>query len=300
MGPKMTASVDAPGRDAEESARLACLIAGSRFVLRTVASRRHTGGGDSTDAVIVAAVVQANVRRALDTGAYETFDEPVPADLREPASVPMLAARTGLPRETVRRRLEALVARKRCVRAYGGYLVPVELMSGPERRALAIEAYEALRRLTADVQRAGLDVGASSVVEAILRPIDPASPVRVVNRATAAFAVDFLREVSRLTGSHEAALIYLALLEAVKSDGTPRRLTFLGLAQSMERPLESTRRRAMVLVERGLAERDEEGFKVRRDFATSADVRGLAAASADQMRAMYASIANVAAGTVRT
>ncbi len=293
----MSASLDARVRNPEESAQLACLIAASRFVLRTVASRRHTGGGDSIDAVIVAAVVQANVRRALGTGAYDTFDEPVPADLREPASVPMLAERIGLPRETVRRRLEALVARERCVRSYGGYVVPVELMSGPTRRALAIEAYEALRRLTADVQRSGLDVGASSVVEAILRPIDPASPVRVVNRATAAFAIDFLREVSRLTGSHEAALIYLALLEAVKSDGTPRRLTFLGLAQSMERPIESTRRRAMVLVERGLAERDEEGFKVRRDFATSADVRDLAAHSADLLRTMYAGIAT-ASGAV--
>ena len=49
-----------------------------------------------------------------------------------------------------------------------------------------------------------------------------------------------------------------------------------------------------------VAERDEEGFKVRRDFATSAEVRGLAVSCADQMRTMYASIASVAADAVRS
>ena len=275
--------------DAESGGLLGCLVSGARFILRSSAAL-DPSGGDIIDAVIVAMTVEINVREAIKTAPHARFEQPVPDDLRIPASISQISERTELPRETTRRRLESLASRGVCAKMPSGYIVPAAVLTGPGRIKVAVESVEAMRRLTADVVRRGLKIDTAPLGALMQAPIGPDSPIHAVNRAAATYAVDFLKETVRLTGGHESALIYLALLEAVRPGAAARHLSFLGIAQSLERPLESVRRRAMGLVDRGLAVRNDRGVRASWSFGESEDLRALCASNERLLIAMYVDI----------
>jgi hypothetical protein len=69
-------------------------------------------GSDFAKLLIVHAVAAANVRRLMaqpEADAYGSMAEVVPADLQVPANSLSIAESTGIPRETVRRKIKELV-----------------------------------------------------------------------------------------------------------------------------------------------------------------------------------------------
>lgn len=85
-------------------------------------------------AFIVLAVVRANTEALPDTvrGADGVEVEAFPPDcLRRPARASEVATILGLPHETVRRHLAALIAEERCERVRDGVIVPAAVLARP-------------------------------------------------------------------------------------------------------------------------------------------------------------------------
>lgn len=85
-------------------------------------------------AFIVLAVVRANtdgLSDALRGGDNIDVDSMVPDAYRRPVRASDVAALLGLPHETVRRNLVALVDDGRCVRVQGGVIVPASVLARP-------------------------------------------------------------------------------------------------------------------------------------------------------------------------
>lgn len=255
-----------------ESVR-ACFRASCRYVLRGVAAQVDASGGDATAAFVMLAVMCANLDH-IDCDPelalrYARFSAPAPETERKPVSALAVTARLGLPRETVRRRLVDLVAAGRCVRADDGFHVPTRVFSAAERREPAMANLAAVRRLRRDLLAEAGDLSwplRGQGAEAMEEGDDP--PTRIVSRHAANFALDFIRPLVELTGGHEDALTYMAVVDATWRGPEPddaAALPGLTIAQSIDRPTESVRRRTANLVERGLVARTEYGFVARRD-----------------------------------
>ena len=94
--------------------------------------------GDMAKFLLVNALAAANVQRLMTSplsGDYEDIETRIPAELQVPANALSLAEATGMPRETVRRKLKELLA--------GGMLVEDE-RGGYRLRPGALQAQELL------------------------------------------------------------------------------------------------------------------------------------------------------------
>lgn len=96
-------------------------------------------GDDLTDVVIYLTVVAASgghVLRAPDLLA-ELDGRPLPNAQKRPTAARAVAAATGLPRETVRRKLKALVAAGRLIEADDGLRSPLDVLGRDQNRRFA-------------------------------------------------------------------------------------------------------------------------------------------------------------------
>lgn len=128
--------------------------------------QRHTEAvtpmfGDVTRAFVWAGVLQANIRRMLvepeTAWAYASQDAPPPDALRIPVSVHALSRSLGMPYETVRRQVAALVAEGRLIREPLGVLAPA-LSVGDERLGRGnLLLMARFARLVAELKRFGFD-----------------------------------------------------------------------------------------------------------------------------------------------
>lgn len=132
------------------------------YVLRIVEMLGKAGilaEGDLVDALILLEAFRTNVEHlAQDLGSRVAFGpgNVVSDSQRRPVSVAALAKRLGMPQETVRRRVSALVARGACRRVGGGVIVPSELLAHPFlRRSLSGNAAN-LQRLFGSLARLGV------------------------------------------------------------------------------------------------------------------------------------------------
>lgn len=125
--------------------RAVARLAGT-YVLRVVEALGRVG--DLIDGLIVLEIFRSNIEH------LPPVPGPGPGGLvddaqRRPIAVTALAARIGVPQETVRRHVADLMARGICVRIRGGLIVPMQQLAGanPHLRA-AVEANAAnLHRL---------------------------------------------------------------------------------------------------------------------------------------------------------
>lgn len=133
----------------DDGHHLAAAQLATDYLLRAVdAANRHLDG-DLTMGAILIAVVQANLAR-LD---QDAIDPP------KPVTGGFLAAKLGIPNETVRRKINALLEAGFLVRKDGGLAVPSEVLSRPEVASLLRANFLNLRRLYASLLRSGYPLG---------------------------------------------------------------------------------------------------------------------------------------------
>ncbi len=273
----------------------AALRASSRYLLRAILAGADATGGDITTAIIVVAVMDADIGH-LDTNPdlgrrYATYDQAPPNGFRRPTSARAIASRLGLPYETVRRRLEPVIASGRCVRTTRGIYSPT--LSRPDHLAGAQENLIAIRRLLIDLQRRVPDEAWSPVKFAATSTEPGEPPLRLLNRRSAQFAVDLLADIAAAVGGYDAALVYMALLESTgrcEVVDPPPVIRLSALARSIQQPLESVRRRLAALVDQGLITREANGYTARHDAVADAVIGRLAVANLRHLRDFFTSL----------
>jgi hypothetical protein len=142
----------------DESHQRAAIQLASDYLLRAVGAANRHLDGDLTRGAVIMGVIQANIRPTAPNDT-EHFGPPC---LR-PVSGGALAAMLGIPAETVRRKVKTLIEEGYLVRVNGGLTVPAEVLARPEISRLVRANYVNLRRLFRQLQRVGVDLGATSL-----------------------------------------------------------------------------------------------------------------------------------------
>ncbi len=129
------------------------------YVLRYLESAEQVAGS-LLDGAIFMAVFNQNVAgyvaRAPASGAPAMGAEIIDDDLRERIPAFAVSRAMGLSAETVRRRINIMLARGLCVRDERGVYVPGAVLASPPMRAHRDRNIASLQRLFGDLQRAGL------------------------------------------------------------------------------------------------------------------------------------------------
>lgn len=145
--------IDLPSPERELSAnnfpvRTVSRLVGA-YVLRIIESMGLHG--DQVDGLILLTTFRHNIEGV-------PADRPgnIGDDERAPVSVSTLAAGLGLPAETVRRRVAALVERGACRRVRGGIIVPMRILTDPRLGPMIAGNAGNLQRLFASLSRLGV------------------------------------------------------------------------------------------------------------------------------------------------
>lgn len=146
-----------PPADTSQLPHRAMARVSAGYCLRCLDEIRQLFAGDLLTGLVYCAVVDANTRYLdeLPVRAYMDLEDHVPDEARRPISALALAARTGLPRETVRRhlrKLEALGA-LRCVP--GGVIAHQAHLRGPDVVAATMRNAANLRLLVQELNAIG-------------------------------------------------------------------------------------------------------------------------------------------------
>jgi len=104
--------------------------------------------GDAVNATIWLEILRSNTDAAVGVGWQDVE--------RRPVSVSQLARRVGLPVQTVRRRVEALVSAGACERVGRGLLIPADTLRRSEFVAIADKNRANLERMFANLGRLGV------------------------------------------------------------------------------------------------------------------------------------------------
>lgn len=115
--------------------------------------------GDLVDSLIALTVFCANVETLPDDqrgGDTLELKDMVDDGLRRPIPVTGVASRLGLPPETARRHVAALLARGTCKRVRGGLIVPAEVFVRPHVQAALVGNATNLQRLFAGLAQLGV------------------------------------------------------------------------------------------------------------------------------------------------
>jgi DNA-binding Lrp family transcriptional regulator len=251
-------------------------------------------GEDLLDRTLIIAIGQANVE-AIDTdpalqGRYDTLDELPPDTLRRPVSISAVAATAGMPFETVRRRIQRLVAEGLCETDSGGVRLPSRIVGRKAARRTFEEMYDLTRTLYLRLEANGCLNGLA------LSGIAPAAfaeprPVRIVTRLACGHFLRMIGALVRAVGDLTSALILMATLREnsehiaempslVVSDGlmpdalkvpapADRIADMLGLGES------TVSRRLARLVREGRCLRRKGGVIVAADYVAQPEIVAL-------------------------
>jgi hypothetical protein len=113
---------------------------------------------DPVRAAILLGILHANTEHLAQTwrGVGGETDDTIPDALRRPVAALTLAAQLRLPRETVRRHVEALIADRQCVRTRRGLLVTSKILARPVWTQFASENVAHLNRMFAGLAEVGV------------------------------------------------------------------------------------------------------------------------------------------------
>lgn len=141
--------------------------------LRIVEEYRRVYGDDNDRVMIILAVVASTLERAIrsdETGEFSDLRLVLPDEMMGPCNVASIAIATGLPRETARRKVNALIAEDILRRDRRGV---ISFVKGIGQNPVI---YRMLRRQAGEIARL-----ASMFSEAgIMVPIAPAPPLALV------------------------------------------------------------------------------------------------------------------------
>lgn len=256
------------------------------LALRCAMATRGVVGGDLVSSLVLPAILQANVqhldRDPATTRRHLALDGGFPDAERRPTNISGVASSLGVPRETVRMKLEVMVAAGLVERSEAGVIVPSRVLTSdlflPVVPRLLDAAAEFVAGL-ADDGCAGLRRGE--------RLADPVWPVAgAVLRLTTAHA---LRGVARLRSlSPDRPLMSSFVLLAVRHEcrlpadlrsAPVAPVSGAHIARTYDVPLETVRRQLHRLVEAGLLARTEAGYHPvgHARHATPAGIGGVVA-----------------------
>lgn len=148
------------GRPAPAPAERILARVAMEFHIRAMAGASAPFGGDWMTTAVFAAIMSANSEAfAADRSTawrYANADSPPPDEVREAVTISQAAVRLGVPNETVRRHVKALIGEGRILRARGGYLTSMDYMQGPIARESAAAVTKAFYRMIHDLNALGV------------------------------------------------------------------------------------------------------------------------------------------------
>jgi hypothetical protein len=133
------------------------------FVLRSIECGIIPHNNDYVRSCVFVAIMSANASpyayNPHEAWRYATHDEPPPDSARRPVSVAELSQMLGLPYETLRRYVNALVGDGKCVRdARKGLLIPVDVLQLPELLQSGADTALRFGQMVGEFKRLGLDL----------------------------------------------------------------------------------------------------------------------------------------------
>ncbi|MET0274327.1 MAG: hypothetical protein ABW360_15170 [Phenylobacterium sp.] len=297
--------------DAAELARLAVITRHAVvFAIEFIDIVRDNG--HILDTLLASAIIQANVQPIQRDGdlfmAFAKSDAVPPDTLRRPVSMNALANSLGLPFETVRRRVNAMVPTGWCRIVEEGVIVPAETLDTPKHYAQAFQGFQRLQAFYYALSELGL-----------LRDLPPPSvdlganpfPIRACTRLLGAYMLRAIEGVGAL-GALMDGLILLAMfrnnVEGLPTDaivaappGAPD-----GMADDLRRPVsvatlgaqlgippETIRRHVTVLIERGYCVRVRGGLIVPGHILAHPLLWAGAARNAGNLQRLFVALAQL-------
>jgi len=262
------------------------------------------GDGELLDPLIFTTILDANmvpVNRDPELSLRYGGDESAPDELRRPVSINAIAQSLRLPFETVRRRVNGMVARGECVLDAGGVVAPYAAVSSPAYVAIQRARYDRARRL----YQALLAIGAVPH-EPAPRPHEPtAYPlVRAANRALSVYMLRAASDLIALTGDALSSLILLELILAntrtLAAADLPgwaadpvrraRPVRIAALAQALHLSPETARRHILKLEKLGLCERLDPTVVATAPAALWPELAQLMAANLANLQRLFAAL----------
>jgi biotin operon repressor len=258
----------------------------TEFVLRRVNRvRTSVFGGDLASTLVFAAVTQANVSHVDDddvlAARWGTVAAPPPDDIRRPVSGYAVALTLGLPRETIRRKINALTDAGMLRAVEAGFISPAETLTREEMQLVVSRDIAEARGFFMAMTRVGV-VAPESEALAASRPLLP----RMVSRASNTYCLAVLEELRRLfSGEVMAGLIFCAIANANSRrapgeveptgdwgapamDRIPQPITALAVAESVGLPRETARRHIKKLEQLGFCEGGRRGLLIPESVLT--------------------------------
>jgi hypothetical protein len=220
-------------------------------------------GLKTLDAILVMAVNQANIApltRDPDARVrYGALAAPAPDDERRPVSVSAVAASLTLPYETVRRRLRHLADEGICTLNDRGAVVPRAFLASDGYLASARALHERMWLFYRMADASGL----IAPLPPSHYPVDAGVAVRGAIRLGSDYLLRAVETFVAHFGDMISGLIGMAVLcAALEPDGDDMGapVTVTALATRLKIPIETVRRHAAGLVERGRLQRIRRGL----------------------------------------
>ena len=237
-------------------------------------------GASVIDALLVAAVVEANVGRLnrdpAMQAAYARLDTPPPDALRRPVSINALAVSLDQPFETVRRHINQLIAAGVCVATPAGVYVPTEVLISEAFASAAKARYQRFWRFYEELR----SFGAIEPMPYVPLPVEhPAAPLRAVGRILSDYFFRSTEVLHRHMRDLMTGLVLLAVVRANSEHVPPAQVAAImrtgwlrdehrrpvrvaELSRRVGAPYETTRRHVGRLLEQGFCKRAGGGLLV--------------------------------------
>jgi hypothetical protein len=275
--------LDGPGRRAATRLIL-------RFIQTRLLEAARVFGGDLTACLVFVAVTRANVDHVDAEEAlfsrWSGLDTPPPDDERRPASGYMVAHWLGMSRETVRRKLNLLLAMEMIEHVEGGYRTNTRILASPEGVAFSIRAFEAAGSFFRALSQTGL--APASLVQ--LAGVGPPRP-RMAGRAMNSFLPLMLDGLLSLGGGDLTTAVVLAQIIETSMAEPPQRLTSLAVSEVLGLSRETGRRHVAALMAAGKVSRVRGGLAVADDFIDGPVQRALLERSRPYLTALIERLA---------
>jgi hypothetical protein len=140
-------------------ARVVDRLATEHF-LRSARGLSDQTGRDLFKGLILRAILAANIghidQQPETSARYAALDQIPPDELLRPVSVLAIAGSLGLPYETTRRYVGALIAEGACARVRGGIVASPTTLVGPDAEQAMLANLANVRRLVRALKRAGV------------------------------------------------------------------------------------------------------------------------------------------------
>jgi hypothetical protein len=245
------------------------------FLVRTAVAHSRLHDGDLLRSFVFNTIVSANLSQLPYHAAEARQALPGATGLRpgllRPVSVNAVSQSLGLPYETTRGRVSALMRLGLCQRTRGGLVAPLDILAGPAFRQTAAVVYAAFLDAVRGMDALGLDLGAAPASAAPDIASRPPPPADLVLRVLMDFQIRVLEtfvptygdvvrgyvwggvlqaNIRHLLTAHQLAWRY-STQDNPPPDDQRRPVSIRAVAKVLELPYETTRRHVAALAAEG-------------------------------------------------